>query len=238
MRNKNVRLDIARKDAIKASNVKSQFLANMSHEIRTPLNAILGFSRELNSFTLPAEKQEQVRIINSAADNLLTIVNDVLDFSKIEAGKLQINNQPFSPNQLLEEMVTMMSKSAHSKGLEFVYKLSPLPEKLIGDVFRIKQILNNLLSNALKFTSQGNITLSVEGQALPHGIHEMTIQVEDTGIGISRQDRKKTVFRVLTSRRCTESKLPGYWTGFGHLSGAGSPDARYADTEKYTGSRQ
>ncbi len=187
----NVRLDIARKDAIKASNVKSQFLANMSHEIRTPLNAILGFSRELNSFTLPAEKQEQVRIINSAADNLLTIVNDVLDFSKIEAGKLQINNQPFSPNQLLEEMVTMMSKSAHSKGLEFVYKLSPLPEKLIGDVFRIKQILNNLLSNALKFTSQGNITLSVEGQALPHGIHEMTIQVEDTGIGISRQDRKK-----------------------------------------------
>lgn len=187
----NVRLDIARKDAIKASNVKSQFLANMSHEIRTPLNAILGFSRELNSFTLPAEKQEQVRIINTAADNLLSIVNDVLDFSKIEAGKLQINNQPFSPNQLLEEMVTMMSKSAHSRGLEFVYNLGPLPEKLIGDVFRIKQILNNLLSNALKFTSSGNITLSIEGQALPHGIHEMTIKVEDTGIGISRQDRKK-----------------------------------------------
>lgn len=187
----NVRLDIARKDAIKASNVKSQFLANMSHEIRTPLNAILGFSRELSKASLPTDQQEQARIIDTAADNLLTIVNDVLDFSKIEAGKLQINNQPFSPNKILEEMVTIMAKSAHSKKLEFVFELGPLPEKLIGDVFRIKQILNNLLSNALKFTSSGSITLSVQGRPLPHGIHEVEIVVEDTGIGISRYDRKK-----------------------------------------------
>lgn len=187
----NARLDIARKDAIKASNVKSQFLANMSHEIRTPLNAILGFSRELGNATLPADQQEQVRIVNTAADNLLSIVNDVLDFSKIEAGKLQISNQPFEPNQLLEEMVTIMSKSAHSKRLEFVFDLGPLPEKLIGDLFRIKQILNNLLSNALKFTSTGTITLGVKGCALPHGNHELTFTIEDTGIGISRQDRKK-----------------------------------------------
>lgn len=187
----NARLDIARKDAIKASNVKSQFLANMSHEIRTPLNAILGFSKELNNATLPPDQQEQVRIVNTAADNLLTIVNDILDFSKIEAGKLKINNQPFSPNKLLEEMVTIMAKSSHSKRIEFVYDLKPLPEKLIGDVFRIKQVLNNLLSNALKFTSQGTITLAVRGRTLSHGIHELNITVEDTGIGISRQDRKK-----------------------------------------------
>ncbi len=187
----NARLDIARKDAIKASNVKSQFLANMSHEIRTPLNAILGFSKELTHTALPVEQQEQVRIINTAADNLLGIVNDVLDFSKIEAGKLQINNQPFAPNQLLEDMVTMMAKSAHAKRIEFVFDLAPLPEKLIGDVFRIKQILNNLLSNALKFTSSGTITLSVNGKSLPHGIHELHFRVEDTGIGISRQDKKK-----------------------------------------------
>ncbi len=187
----NARLDIARKDAIKASNVKSQFLANMSHEIRTPLNAILGFSKELNNASLPTDQQEQVRIVNTAADNLLTIVNDVLDFSKIEAGKLTINNQPFSPNKLLEEMVTIMAKSSHSKRIEFVYNLGPLPEKLIGDVFRIKQVLNNLLSNALKFTSQGTISLTATGRALSHGIHELNITVEDTGIGISRQDRKK-----------------------------------------------
>jgi two-component system sensor histidine kinase BarA len=187
----NARLDIARKDAIKASNVKSQFLANMSHEIRTPLNAILGFSKELNNASLPPDQQEQVRIVNTAADNLLTIVNDVLDFSKIEAGKLKINNQPFAPNKLLEEMVTIMAKSSHSKRIEFVFDLGPLPEKLIGDVFRIKQVLNNLLSNALKFTSQGTIRFAVHGRALPHGIYEVNITVEDTGIGISRHDRKK-----------------------------------------------
>lgn len=193
----NVRLDIARKDAIKASHVKSQFLANMSHEIRTPLNAILGFSRELTQLDLPAQKQEQVMIINNAADNLLAIVNDVLDVSKIEAGKLQINNQPFSPNQLLEEMVNLMAKTAHQKKLEFVFDLGALPDKLIGDVTRIKQILNNLLSNALKFTSTGYIRLSASGRTLDHGMFQLELKIEDTGIGISPQDRKK-LFNAFT----------------------------------------
>ena len=187
----NVRLDIARKEAINASNVKSQFLANMSHEIRTPLNAILGFSKELNSADLSAEKQEQVSIINAAADNLLSIVNDVLDFSKIEAGKLRINNHPFSPTQIIEDLISVMAKSAHLKNLEFIYDLAPLPEKLIGDSFRIKQILNNLLGNALKFTDYGHVGLSVRGAFLEHGMYELTLKIEDTGIGISRDDRRK-----------------------------------------------
>lgn len=187
----NVRLDIARKEAINASNVKSQFLANMSHEIRTPLNAILGFSKELSSAELPPEKQEQVSIINAAADNLLSIVNDVLDFSKIEAGKLRINNHPFSPTQIIEDLISVMAKSAHLKNIEFIYDLSPLPEKLIGDSFRIKQILNNLLGNALKFTDHGHIGLSVKGAFLEHGMYELTLKIEDTGIGISRDDRRK-----------------------------------------------
>ncbi|WP_158966002.1 hybrid sensor histidine kinase/response regulator [Paraglaciecola sp. L3A3] len=187
----NVRLDIARKDAIAASNVKSQFLANMSHEIRTPLNAILGFSKELHSTSLTPEKQEQVSIINAAADNLLSIVNDVLDFSKIEAGKLQINNHPFSPNQIFEDVISVMAKSAHLKNLEFVYDLDPLPEKLIGDSYRIKQILNNLLGNALKFTDHGYISLSVTGNEKEHGIYELILKVEDSGIGISRDDKRK-----------------------------------------------
>jgi two-component system sensor histidine kinase BarA len=187
----NVRLDIARKDAIAASNVKSQFLANMSHEIRTPLNAILGFSKELHSNSLSPEKQEQVSIINAAADNLLSIVNDVLDFSKIEAGKLKINNHPFSPNEILEDMVSVMAKSAHLKKLEFVYNLEPLPEKLIGDSYRIKQVLNNLLGNALKFTDQGFISLSANGKERNHGIYELVLKIEDSGIGISREDQRK-----------------------------------------------
>jgi two-component system sensor histidine kinase BarA len=187
----NVRLDIARKDAIAASNVKSQFLANMSHEIRTPLNAILGFSKELHSDSLPPEKREQVSIINAAADNLLSIVNDVLDFSKIEAGKLKINNHPFSPNEMLENMVSVMAKSAHLKNLEFIYNLEPLPEKLIGDSYRIKQVLNNLLGNALKFTDHGFVTLSASGKERDHGIYELVLKIEDSGIGISREDQRK-----------------------------------------------
>ena len=172
----NVRLDIARKNAVEASNVKSQFLANMSHEIRTPLNAILGFSRELHSDSLPPEKQEQISIINAAADNLLSIVNDVLDFSKIEAGKLEINNHPFSLNEILEDMVSVMAKSAYLKKLEFVYDLEPLPEKLIGDSYRIKQVLNNLLGNALKFTDHGFVSLSASGEEQEHGMYEMVLQ--------------------------------------------------------------
>jgi two-component system sensor histidine kinase BarA len=187
----NVRLDIARKSAIAASNVKSQFLANMSHEIRTPLNAILGFSKELRSDSLPPEKQEQVSIINAAADNLLSIVNDVLDFSKIEAGKLKINNHPFSPNEVLEDMVSVMAKSAHLKRLEFIYNIEPLPEKLIGDSYRIRQILNNLLGNALKFTDHGFVSLSASGKTREHGIFELTLKIEDSGIGINREDQRK-----------------------------------------------
>lgn len=187
----NARLDIARKDAINASTIKSQFLANMSHEIRTPLNAILGFSKELIHTPLPIDKQEHVRIINSAADTLLNIVNDVLDVSKIEAGKLQVNNEPFSPNDVLEEMVSVMARSAHNKKLEFIYDLSPIPEKLVGDAQRIKQILTNLLGNALKFTPSGHIGLSVSGKTLQHNMFELNFKIEDTGIGISQQDRKK-----------------------------------------------
>ncbi|WJG09993.1 hybrid sensor histidine kinase/response regulator [Aliiglaciecola sp. LCG003] len=187
----NVRLDIARKDAISASNIKSQFLANMSHEIRTPLNAILGFSKELVNTPLPPDKQEHVRIINSAADSLLSIVNDVLDVSKIEAGKLQLNRLPFLPNDILEELVSVMARSAHLKQLEFYFELSPLPEKLIGDAQRIKQILTNLLGNALKFTPKGSISLAVTGKALEHDLFELNFRIEDTGIGISKHDRKK-----------------------------------------------
>ncbi|MFT6896258.1 MAG: two-component system sensor histidine kinase BarA [Paraglaciecola sp.] len=187
----NVRLDLARKDAVAASHVKSQFLANMSHEIRTPLNAILGFSKELQKGNLPEDKKEQVDIINAAADNLLNIVNDVLDVSKIEAGKLQINNHSFSPNALLEEIIGVMAKSAHLKNLEFIFDIEPLPQKLMGDSYRIKQILNNLLGNALKFTDYGHISLSARGKLLEDGIFEFIFRIEDTGIGISREDKRK-----------------------------------------------
>ncbi|GAB3012936.1 hybrid sensor histidine kinase/response regulator [Bowmanella dokdonensis] len=187
----NARLDIARKQAIQASKIKSQFLANMSHEIRTPLNAILGFSQELAHTPLPAEKQDHVKIINASATNLLNIINDVLDFSKIEAGKLQINNDPFCPTELLEELTGLMARSAHAKGLEFVCDLSPLPKKLLGDAVRIRQVLTNLVGNAIKFTRFGHVRLAVEGEEKDNGLYELIFCIEDTGIGISQADRHK-----------------------------------------------
>ncbi|MBT1064336.1 response regulator [Bowmanella sp. Y26] len=187
----NARLDIARKQAIQASKIKSQFLANMSHEIRTPLNAILGFSQELANTPLPTEKQEHVRIINASANNLLNIINDVLDFSKIEAGKLQINNEPFCPTELLEELAGLMARSAHAKGLELISDLSPLPKKLIGDAARIRQVLTNLVGNAIKFTRHGHVRLAVKGEDQANGLYELVFKIEDTGIGISREDRHK-----------------------------------------------
>jgi two-component system, NarL family, sensor histidine kinase BarA len=187
----NARLDIARKQAVQASKIKSQFLANMSHEIRTPLNAILGFSQELAQTPLPPQKQQHLRIINSSANSLLNIINDVLDFSKIEAGKLQISNDPFSPVELLEELTDMMARSAQAKNLEFICDLSPLPQKLIGDASRIRQVLTNLISNAIKFTRRGHVRLAVSGEDKSNGLYELTFVIEDTGIGIKARDRHR-----------------------------------------------
>lgn len=184
----NIHLDIARKQAIKAYEVKSQFLANMSHEIRTPLNAIMGFTKELESNQNIVEREEHIRIINSSASDLLTIVNDVLDFSKMEAGKLVLNNKPFSPRYLLEDVAALMSKTAHLKQLEFILDIEDLPSSLIGDSFKIKQLLSNLLSNALKFTNFGYISL--RAIVVDKTDYECSIefQIEDTGIGISDAD--------------------------------------------------
>lgn len=187
----NVRLELARKDAVKASQVKSQFLANMSHEIRTPLNAILGFSQELAKIKLPRVQREHVQIINTSASNLLAIVNDVLDFSKIEAGKLQINEEPFDMNGLLEELVFINAKAAHKKQIAFVYEPTPLPRKMMGDAARIKQVLTNLLSNAVKFTPSGSIYLRIQSEMPDDERVQLAITVEDTGIGISEVDQQK-----------------------------------------------
>ena len=188
----NVHLDMARRDALKASDVKSQFLANMSHEIRTPLNAIIGFSRELESKPDKHEIEEHLRIINSSATDLLTIVNDILDFSKMEAGKLSINCKPFSPYDMFEDVAVLVAKNAHLKQLQFVFSIEKMPRMLLGDQFKIKQLLNNLLSNALKFTNYGTITLRANCKMLLNSEKaELIIEIQDTGIGISEVDKTK-----------------------------------------------
>ena len=195
----NVHLDLARKEAEKASAVKSQFLANMSHEIRTPLNAIIGFSKELNFRKNLAEREEHVRIINSAASDLLTVVNDILDFSKMEAGKLTLTLKPFSPRKMLEDLVALMAKNTHLKHLEFIFDVGELPDYLIGDTFKLKQLLSNLLSNAQKFTNYGHITLSAKVIYESGSDCIISFGVKDTGIGINKKGMQQlfTAFQQL-----------------------------------------
>jgi two-component system sensor histidine kinase BarA len=189
----NVHLNIARREAVKASQVKSQFLANMSHEIRTPLNAIIGFSHELENSTNENERNEHIRIINSAASDLLTIVNDILDFSKMEAGKLTINQKPFSPLDILEDIASLNAKPAHLKQLEFMFDIDidTLPSMLMGDSFKLKQLICNLLSNALKFTNDGHVILRAKALSFGDDNYMLCIEIEDTGIGISNADKRK-----------------------------------------------
>ena len=184
-------LDISRKEAINASEVKSQFLANMSHEIRTPLNAIVGFSGELRDLRLPPEKSEHVNIINQSAGELLDIVNDILDFSQIESGELEINNEPFSPDAIVESLIRNTINKINNKGLELILCIEPLPDKLIGDAIRIEQILSNIIHNAIKFTDKGFVKLAITGEEKPDNIYHLKMIIEDTGIGINEEEQKK-----------------------------------------------
>lgn len=184
----NVHLDIARRDAVKASEVKSQFLANMTHEIRTPLNAIIGFSKELESKVNVAERDEHIKIVNSAATDLLTLVNDILDFSKMEADQLTLNTKPFQTKDLFEDIAATMSKTAHLKQLEFIYDVGDMPTCLLGDIFRVKQLLTNLIGNALKFTNYGHIALRAKMLSINSAECVLTIKIEDSGIGISESE--------------------------------------------------
>lgn len=184
----NVHLNLARRDALKASDVKSQFLANMSHEIRTPLNAIIGFSKELELHKNSSEREENVKIINSAASDLLELVNDLLDFSKMEAGLLTLSERPFSPRDLFEDVAATMSRTAHLKELEFLYFVEKIPDSVIGDALKVKQLLSNLLSNALKFTNYGHVGLRVSVPQMSSVEAVLEISVFDSGIGISEED--------------------------------------------------
>ena len=156
----NIELDLARKEALEASRIKSEFLANMSHEIRTPLNGILGFTHLLQKSDLTPRQQDYLSTIEKSADSLLGIINEILDFSKIEAGKLVLDSIPFNLRDLIEDTLTILGPAAHAKHLELVsliYRDTPL--SLIGDPLRIKQVLTNLVSNAIKFTNEGTVVV-------------------------------------------------------------------------------
>ncbi|WP_299817904.1 ATP-binding protein [uncultured Pontibacter sp.] len=178
----------AQKQSVQLARAKEAFVANMSHEMRTPLNVILGFTQQMRHTPLQQQQQEHVTAINSAGQHLLHIVNDVLDLSKIEAGKLNINPVPFSLKQLLTELEQAFTLKASSKAVNFSCQISDtMPDALEGDVLRIKQVLFNLVDNAIKFTHEGHVQVNVTLKSQRRSRITTCITVNDTGIGIDKE---------------------------------------------------
>jgi len=183
---RNVQLDLARKDAIKANQVKSEFLAHMSHEIRTPMNGVLGFLGLLKRTVLDERQKEQVETIERSAKDLLAIINDLLDFSKIESGKLHLADDPLGLRSLVYETAHFFAPEASEKSIEMAVIVDRnIPEELRGDRLRIRQILVNLLSNAIKFTERGQVTIRIAADQIDEMSYKLRFVVADTGIGIA-----------------------------------------------------
>ncbi len=181
-----------KKRADDASQAKGRFLADMSHEIRTPLNGLIGLSRMLEDITDPAEARETVQLIRSSGDALLSVLNDVLDFSKIEAGKLELDLAPFALRHCLQESLGLFRAAAAEKHLRLECRLAPdLPEWVSGDETRLRQVLLNLISNALKFTASGEVVLSGTSEENEDESHLIAIEIRDTGIGIAPEQVRR-----------------------------------------------
>ena len=187
-------LEDARCAALSADRAKSEFLANMSHEIRTPMNGVMGMAELLARTELDARQEVYANVIIKSGSSLLTIINDILDFSKLDAKQMELDPLPFKLNDAIEDVATLVSSRVAEKNLELIVRVDPaLPDMLVGDVGRIRQIVTNLMSNAVKFTDRGHVYVDVSGGPGAGNMYRLHVKVEDTGVGIAR-DKCDNVF--------------------------------------------
>ncbi len=208
------RAEEARREAERADRAKSEFLANMSHEIRTPMNAVIGMTSVLLGTPLTGTQREHVDTIRSSGESLLGVLNDILDFSKVEAGMLEIEPVPFDVRACVAEAVNLLAAEAAGKGLRLEVRIaSDVPPVVVSDASRLRQILVNLLANAVKFTTRGEVVLRVSTDAAVNGNLELRFEVQDTGPGIS-PDRLDRLFKPFSQADASTTRLYG-GTGLG-----------------------